>query len=86
MISFEDKLFTTEVVAKLEDSKLERISLLFVGVPVDGSTRVFLWSKGNSLMNNIASEIGLELEENSTNGIVGGIRADNPGERVVWKV
>ena len=37
-------------------------------------------------MDDIASEIGVELEENSTNSIVGGIRADNPGERVVWKV
>ena len=81
MIDLWDKLLAAEVAAEFEDSEVERISLLLVGVPVDGSARVLLWSKSNSLMNDIASGIGVELEENSTNGIVGGVRADDPGRK-----
>ena len=42
MIDLWDKLLAAEVAAEFEDSEVERISLLLVGVPVDGSARVLL--------------------------------------------
>ena len=86
MVSLKQEWFTTEIVSKLHDGVVQSMCFLREGVPINGSTGVFVGSKCDLLMDDRAVRVGKFLEKDSFNSVVRGVRAYDTRQSVIRKM